>query len=571
MPLSDLNIAIDLIEAEDFDAAREIIVEILYKEYNNLDAWLLLTHCAIDRQEYARAVREALRVDPDNVEARRLAVELARETSQSSATSKQPPSGRRMLRSIFNLLMLVVVVGVGALLAFVLLNQEDKPVVHVVPTTDPIQACAVSIQADLDRFAARCGFLQAGEVCLANAPVEVGLRNGQGRLRLAGDRVPLADVQFLNTTSFNMQTMGWGAVALRSPERLMLLTAGVRLAEFEPDLGDFIFSSNPVVSACPSVPPSGILINAEQPTQFSINAARVEMIGTAFFQVDAAAGLKIVVLRGNVGLAEVGRSIEAGQWLSWAVDPTLRVRGLPSDVMQTTNSVRGNVVALTSLGAALELPINQWWLPGFAEPEVVFEPPTLTPTRHVTLTPLPSETPTRDPNSPMPSRTPSLTMTPSPTQTDIPTPTLLPFGDDPAPTGAIPPATLAALELLTGVWRCAALVGNLSFSYLIIIEAPTAPDAIVATGLLSDYGGTLVELEGEWISDASRLDAEWARIPVIGQVQGWLLLREQSLIDDQGGYSAGGTLRLIFSDNGVMEGALFDENNLIGFLNGCRN
>lgn len=571
MPLSDLNTAIDLIEAEDFDAAREIIVEILYKEYNNLDAWLLLTHCAIDRQEYARAVREALRVDPDNVEARRLAVELARETSQSGAVSKQQPSGRRMLRSMFNLLMLVVVVGIGALLAFVLLKQEDKPVIHVVPTTDPIQACAVSVQADLDRFAARCGFLQAGEVCLANTPVEVGLRNGQGRLRLAGDRVPLADVQFLNTTSFNMETMGWGAVALRLPDRSMFLTAGVRLAEFEPDLGDFIFSSNPVVSACPGVPPSGILINAEQPTQFTINAAHIEMIGTAFFQVDAAAGLKIVVLRGSVGLAEIGRSIEAGQWLSWAVDPTLRVRSLPSDVMQTTSNVRGNVVALTSLGAALELPINQWWLPGFAEPEVVFEPPTLTPTRHVTLTPLPSETSTPNPNSPTPSRTPSLTITPSPTQTDIPTPTLLPFGDDPVPTHAIPPATLAALEPLTGVWRCAALVGNLSFSYLIIIEAPTASDAIIATGLLPDYGGTLVELAGEWISDASRLDAEWARIPLMGQAQGWLLLREQSLIDDQGGYSAGGTLRLIFSDNGVMEGALFDENNLIGFLNGCRN
>lgn len=570
MPLSDLNEAIGLIEAEDFDAAREIIVEILYKDYANQEAWLLLTHCAIDRQEYSRAVREVLRINPDHVEARRLAVELARETSQESASGQRRASGSRMTRSLFNLLMVVLVVGAGAAGAYLLLQPDDTPVVQVVPTADPLEVCAVSVQSALERLAARCGFLDAGEACLGNAPVEVGWRGDPQHLELAGDRVPIDVIQYINTTSFSMDTMGWGTLILQLPDRLMVVTAGVRLSEFDANLDNLVFSSNPVVSACPTLPPSGMLVDTEQPTRFTINGASVDMVGTAFFQVDAAAGLKVVVLRGTMGFSDIGRTVEAGQWISWAVDPTLRVRELPSEPMTTTNSIRGNMVALTNLGIGLELAVNQWWLPGFAAPEVVFDPPTPTPTRYVTLTPLPTVTSTLNPYSPTPSQTSTQTLTPSPTQTGIPTPTLLPFDDEPTPIREIPPATLAALEPLTGVWRCAALVGNLSFSYLVIIEAPTAADAIVATGLLPDYGGTLVALTGVWLTDASRLDSAWARIPVVGQPQGWLLLQEERLIEDAGGYAAGGTLRLILGDNGIMEGALFDGNNLIGFLNGCR-
>ncbi|MCB9435687.1 MAG: hypothetical protein H6673_01675 [Anaerolineales bacterium] len=571
VPLSDLNEAISLIEAEDFDAAREIIVEILYKEYNNLEAWLLLTHCAVDRQEYARAVREALRINPDHVEARRLAVELARETSQENAPSQRRAAGNHMLRSLLNLLMVMTVVGAGALGAYLVLQPDDSPVIQTAPTADPLVACAISVQSALDRLAARCGFLNTGEACLGNVPIEVGWRGDAQRFALAGDRVPVEAIQFINTTSFNMDTMGWGALILQLPERLMVVTAGVRLSEFDTNLDSFVFSSNPVVSACPTVPPSGVLIDTEQSTQFTINGALVNMVGTVFFQVDAAAGLKAVVLRGSVNFSDIGRTVEAGQWVSWAVDPTLRVRELPSEPMTTVNSVRGNIMALTNLGIGLELPVNQWWLPGFAAPEMIFEPSTPTPTRHVTLTPLPTVTVTLNPHSPTPSQTSTASPTPSPTETGIPTPTFLPFDNEPTPTREIPSATLAALEPLTGVWRCAALVGNLSFSYLVIIEAPTAADTILATGLLPDYGDTLVELTGVWLTDPSRLDQDWARIPVVGQPQGWLLLREDRLIKDDDGYAAGGTLRLILGDNGIMEGALFDGNNLIGFLNGCRN
>ena len=65
----NLNAARKLIADNNLAQAREIVVEALHNDYDNIDAWMLLTDCARDREEYSRALREILRIDPENAEA----------------------------------------------------------------------------------------------------------------------------------------------------------------------------------------------------------------------------------------------------------------------------------------------------------------------------------------------------------------------------------------------------------------------------------------------------------------------------------------------------------------------
>jgi hypothetical protein len=386
--VDELQQARTLIDAGQLAEAREVVVKVLYDDYDNLDAWLLLTHCAADRQEYARALRETLRLDPENVEARRLAVELARETAQTAQAAARtgeagaiPVGGKRRrsrpLSLLANLLMFLIVVAIagGVALAWLEWNDESGGA-KITPTFDPITVCAREVEATLSRLPARCPLTEAGEFCLANPEVSFVSEIG-ATLRLPGDRIPLEGLVIFETRPYDFEDRAWGLALLRGKTSLadeeagsvlFLATSGVRMRDFDPRLQQLTFSSDPVVSECPSMPPAGILVSAPPGLSplFVINGATVELSGTAFFQVDTAAGLRAVALEGSLGIAFQGtrRVLEAGQWLTWPVGPTLLVRDLPGEVMTTAGSVRGNLAQLAPLGQAIGLPSEQWRLPG---------------------------------------------------------------------------------------------------------------------------------------------------------------------------------------------------------------
>ncbi len=378
--MDDLQRAREFAAAGDSHEAREMLVRLLYDDYDNAEIWLELAQITEDREEYARAVREALRVDPENIEARRMAVELSREAAQ---TPRQRPDGtpsrrrsNRTLSFIYNLFVfgLIVVVAAGVAIYWVDSNQEeDAPA--TIATPDPAVVCVRQVQSVLERLPARCSLTEAGQVCLGNP--DVFFAPQERALLLPGDRGPLTNFLALETLPFDIDTQNFGLLSLRaktsysddtSEDVLFGVTSGVRVRDYDARLEKLTFSSNPVVSECVGVPPAGLLVSgvAGKPAQFITNGLDVTLDGTVFLQVDAAAGLRVIVLQGMAQLSANGTDliVTAGQWISWPVDPTLEVRDEPSDVLTTVDRLRGDLSQLLPLGQASGLAIENWSLPG---------------------------------------------------------------------------------------------------------------------------------------------------------------------------------------------------------------
>ncbi|GIK63389.1 MAG: hypothetical protein BroJett018_11830 [Chloroflexota bacterium] len=408
--MDDLQRARELAAAGDGHEAREMLVRLLYEDYDNAEIWLELALITEDHEEYARAVREVLRIDPENVEARRMAVELSREAAQAprqranGTASRQ--RGSRTLSFIYNLFVfsLIVAVAAGVAIYWVESNQEEATPATVT-TPDPAVVCARQVQSVLQRLPARCSLTEAGQVCLGNP--EVFFAPQERSLLLPGDRGPLTNYIALETRPFDINTQNFGLLSLRAktsyaddtPEDvLFLMTSGVRLRDYDPHLEVLTFSSNPVLSECASVPPAGLLVSGAmgKAARFEVNGLAISLDGTAFLQVDAAAGLRVIVLEGTAQLAASGIEItvSAGQWISWPVDPTLAVRDEPSDRLTTVDTLRGDLGLLIPLGQAAGLAVENWHLPGQGGlPEATAEVEITTPesmeTR--TATPLPPD------------------------------------------------------------------------------------------------------------------------------------------------------------------------------------
>lgn len=404
--MDDLQRARELVAAGDSHEAREMLVRLLYEDYDNAEIWLELAQITEDREEYARAVREVLRIDPENVEARRMAVELSREAAQAPRQRADATNtrrrGSRTLSFIYNLFVfsLIVAVAAGVAIYWVESNQEEATPTAVA-TPDPAVVCARQVQSVLQRLPARCSLTEAGQVCMGNP--EVFFAPQERSLLLPGDRGPLTNYIALETRPFDINTQNFGLLSLRAktsyaddaPEVvLFLMTSGVRLRDYDSRLEALTISSNPVVSECASVPPAGILVNGVigKLAQFVVNGLAISLDGTAFLQVDAAAGLRVIVLDGTAQLAASGNDITvlAGQWISWPVDPTLAVRDEPSDLLTAVDTLRGDLGLLIPLGQAAGLAVENWRLPGQGgRPEATAEVDFTTPESLETHTPTP--------------------------------------------------------------------------------------------------------------------------------------------------------------------------------------
>lgn len=631
--MSDLNEVRRLIESEQLEEARDVLVDVLYQDYDNAEAWLLLIHCPQDHEEYARAIREVLRIDPENVEARRLAVELARDTSrQASATPKRQQQHRRKrtfqrtVRTFSNLIIVLIVLGVGAVIAFVLTATQDDDEANtemVVPTVDPVVACTNEIHSTLNRLQARCSFLERDQVCLGNPSVEFTGTNGELRLQFPGDRTTTQQITALGTERFD--NLNWGLVVISARSSfsdesdnsiLMVVTSGVRVQNIDDRMERFSFGSNPVASSCPAVPPSGILVSVPigETADFEVNGAIIALQGTAFLQVDAAAGLRVTALAGSIHVSHDNfeRILEAGEWFSWSVDPTLIVRDEPGDIMTTPDQLRGDISLLVDLGLALELPVNQWHVPGMdtvivlpesspsPEPDMSDDEPFATEEINESNTSTPSQVATRTP-TPIPPDflTPSGTddeiieteEAPEPTARTIATratiPTTSPLegpstsAPSPSPTEFAPPQATVVAEAPKplpeiaeqgSTWRCSVILGEITFRYLITLE-PTETTSLLASGQLPNFGNTIVALDGEWIIDPTQLGEAWGDIPGMDTTtaRAWLFLEETEILSDSGdnNYGIGGRLRLALTENDAMSGAIFDDEQLLGFINRC--
>lgn len=614
--MADLSEAIRLIEEDQPAAAREIIVDSLYQNYDDIAAWLLLTQCAQDTREYARAIREALRIEPENPEARRLAVDLARTAPEGASGRRSGASRRRhqrnWLQTVSRVAVFLVVVGVAVAIGAVLLSPDDDPVAtsSVPAVGDPEEACRQNVEAVLQRLPARCGILEMNEVCLANAPVSFDVQDDNNTPQLVGDRIALESVNLVVTGDDEGSALEWGMVVIRARSSfpssttdaaIFVATSGVRISAIDEGMLRFNLSSNPVVSDCPSALPSGVLVLTQSDgnaAEFTVNDLEISLEGSAFLQVDVAAGLRVVVLNGTgqVSLDGVLRRLSAGQWIRFGVNPTLAVQGPPGDVMVGRVNVRGNLAVILQLGEALGEDIAHWELPQ-AGPAVAFQTsPTSTQTPTLTLTPRPSATSSATNTPPPPSAT--ATLRPTGTATDTPRPAQPTSTFRDGEMLASPAATVTARDTvsstpgtttaraasqtavsignpmpvdsgqLSGVWECVVSANDNEFRYVLTIETVLDPSQLLASAQLPDFGNTVVLLQGS-LRDASTPDDLDSSTPGAERgtgAQQELVLREtEVLVDGTGGsYGVGGELRLVQSAPSELSGYWINPSGEIG-------
>ncbi len=594
--MATLNDARNQLAEGDLEGARDALVDVLYDDYDNLDAWLLLTECAADQDEYARAIREALRVDPENPIARQLALDMARTSPATSASGEarvRQQTGNAV-RSLGNWLIFFIVAGIGAAIAVaVALSGSDSNGGDESRVDNEAVAniCAVAAPTAYDRLAARCGLVSDGTVCLANPDVDFEMRPGFAPPVLPGDRVDTVNVVAFSTQRYTETSGAFGLVVLQqltaNNSVQVLVTNGVRLSEIQqiPDTPGFKVSSNPVLGPCNALPPPGALLISESNKTLRINGLDVTINGVAFVQVDAAGGMRIVNLTGEVTLTNTVTSdtvrLLTGQWTRLSVDPTLQAEDSIEPAQIGQAPIRGNLDDIILAASALGIITDNWLVP--SGPVEVAIQPTPTATRGIRLqSATPTPTASRTPRS-----TATLRPTRTPTTTDVPTSTSIPVleatPDERLPatevalnandgSDAVEPTAPAAVQEspLSGTWDCMVTIDNISFSYIITIEPMLVRNRLLASAVIPSVENSVVTLEGNVNDDFTTLDANWTRIPDYQSGDRWILLRENTLLYPPGGtdYAADGTLRLIYN-NGTLRGGIFMEERFVGLLSVC--
>jgi tetratricopeptide (TPR) repeat protein len=427
--LSDLERAIELIKAGDYEEGRAIIIDILHEDYDNAQAWFWLAGCAIDEEEYGRALREVLRIEPENAEARRLAISLARESAAEDRPApapqvdekivterKQPTAPPNPVQLTVNALAFLVVIGVAAALGLGWLywqrqNEDNAGTSAEEARIDLVTFCTDQIEYYIEVFPARCGMLGENEICMANASVNVApLPGDENRLLLAGDRMALDQVDVIETSLLDLSNSSWGIAHIQtnlessdSPVTF-LLTSGVTLSNFEETLQTFTFRTNPTQPECNNFPPPGLLISTAQTddefetAEFTANEAIITLSGTIFLQVDVARGFSMAVLGGEASIGNEANTVEAeaGQLVRWDVASNRTISSTTGEILTNANPVRGDLGHLHVFGETLSLDTDNWLLPG-ETPRVAINP---TPTNTATPTDIPdTTTPTSSPTS----------------------------------------------------------------------------------------------------------------------------------------------------------------------------
>ena len=576
--MTDFNAIRALIDANKLEDAREQLVDHLYEDYDNLEAWLLLTECAVDAAEYARAVREALRIAPDHPQARRLAMELAQEQGGAAFADKAKPRGGA-LRSLGNLIIFFIVISAGAGLVFYLLQDEissEQNNTDIMNTPNPEALCAATVNDTLPFLAARCSVLDTETACLANPDVFFQTTNTAAMPTLLGDRIDLQDLAAISVGMYDQSAQTWGLAVVQSSERSsyqLVLTSGVTLSQAEEDI--FEFRNSPVQPFCDEIAPSGILLRSlnEDAVAIQINGLQLQLIGVAFLQINNGQ-LHVVMLAGESVLHTTQSNISSqvfltqGQWISFNVDANLMVdNAVASEAMVGEPSILGDLGALQLLSDGFEINNTQWQIPSGAVAIAI--QPTITATRGIripTATATPTITPTpRYTATSRPTRTPTQTLVP--TSTDIPVFETTP--NTPTPTLDVSIATDAALS---GTWQCTATIDILTFTYILSVEPLLQNDEVFASAILPEYQDAVIALRGVQILEEAALDADWVRLPNYQNADVWLLLQETEVLYPEGddSYSPNGTLRLFYADN-QLSGGIFEQNRFIGIIDNCQS
>jgi TolB protein len=332
-PLRD---AIELVKAGKKKSARAQLLAILEIEPDNLEAWLWLTTCAANPDEYSRALREALRIDPTHPRARQMTIQRARQVLYEHAgrdfAVERAEKRHRSVQWILFVIFVVVLGGAFILAALRVLKIDfvEEPLPTIIPTLTVQQICQNELDALRMAVVARCSGLEAGQACLMNGAVLMErARQGIGDFTLPGDRMPVQDIHRLEAQPYRPGEGGWGlawlrGVVARGGSLSVLLIGGANLEGVDSDFTSLTLFSAPKSVTCQGIAPAGLILQTRQQAHFSLNGLQVDLLGTAFIEAQAGGSTRYSQLD---GLAEVvvngqTRRLTSGEGVRISIDRT---------------------------------------------------------------------------------------------------------------------------------------------------------------------------------------------------------------------------------------------------------
>ncbi|MEJ2150245.1 MAG: hypothetical protein P8Z40_12290, partial [Chloroflexota bacterium] len=431
--LSDSEIvlqAIELAKAGQKGVARRLVEEVLKRDRDNFQAWVVLAQLEESRDATIRALREALRINPDLDRVRQMLDHLEQEQKSESSFMGIPIWMLAALAGVLFICAVIVWINVWLL-------SRNQPAVAEAPPVQVVaelssDECQVLIQSAMNTSDERCQQIGNGQVCYGHSTVDAELSPDVNTpFDQMGDVVPIDALEALYTAPFDPISEDWGIAVFRVQANLPRTVAGqtvtflvygnTSLENASGDMQVIYFSTGLGSVSCAQLPSDGILVQMPDgvTVSFRANDADLELSGTTMLEAQPGDSMRVSLLDGSAVIRADGQEqeLEAGEQLDVPLggEDGLRAVGPPSEPTALEEALRNVGCLLTGQGC-----------PGEA---VALQPPTSTLVPRPTNTSVPID-PSRPTNTPVPVSPgqPTNTPVPLPTNTPAPLPT-----DTPAP------------------------------------------------------------------------------------------------------------------------------------------
>jgi len=428
--------AIQLARMGSRDEAREIVQEVLKRDPDYARAWAARAQLARNSDEATLALRQVLRLRPNDSWAQKRLAQLRREGS-AQGLSINP-------LSLAAGVLILAIIAIGALLLLgpkpeggeeqepQAVNLTERQLAYQGGANVPLADCQATIETALAAANQGCQSIGGNELCYGHGPVEAQLLpDFDMDFDSTGDAVPVGAARALFANPLDIPASEWGVAVYRLQATLpsaipgqlatFLIFGNTSLENVSGDMQTISFSTGFGSMTCDSVSLDGILVRLPEGTgiTFTANNSELTLLGTTILTAKPNDEMTVSMLDGNgvVKVGEIEQPVAAFNTVAVPLggDDGLQASGAPG-------GPKANSVFQTRLGCLLT---GQNCPPPGEEvaqgPTNTPEPPTPTPTE--TLTPTATATYTSTPTA---TSTATATFTPSPTLTSTPTPTKTP-------------------------------------------------------------------------------------------------------------------------------------------------
>ncbi|MBN1427251.1 MAG: hypothetical protein JXB07_02625 [Anaerolineae bacterium] len=428
-----LQEALRLARAGEKEPARRLLIEILRRNRDDFDAWIVMAQVAEDRREAITSTRQALRLRPDDERVKRYLEHLLQEERSDTPESISPWLWGGVGATLIALLAVI------ALLILPRLGLGAAPGEDISGAQPPAQPpdCTTLINDALEISDQGCRNVGRNQVCYGHNTVQAQLIPGaDARFDQPGSTIPIDILASFMASPLDTQKGDWGVGVFKLEANLpgtlpgqlvtMLVFGNTSLRNGSGDMQAFYFTSSLGGIQCDAVPFDGILVRMAEGAgvAFRANGTDVILEGSSLLRAFANDKLTVTTLSGTGTVSAHGRSQELGTGQTVTVplggDDGMNADGPPSEPVQVEKTMLSLGCALTGQNCPEDRSVA----------------------RAATNTPVPVD-PGKPTNTPVPvdpgkpTNTPVPALPGQPTNTPVPLPTNTP---EPLPTNTPVPA-----------------------------------------------------------------------------------------------------------------------------------